>query len=614
MTRPSPRERTYYVVALALLILAVVVQRGGSQGGVPQHTLSEVGSYVLAGVAGVIGLLAYFSSRDVRSLVLGCALIGSGFLEGLHTLITAAPFIQDVPSWFEPYVVWSDLASRFYLGAGLLLAARFDARGKGISAPRVVATVVAGWFATIAILRFVPAGGRVFDAVMESAAGLLLAAALVLWLRRDRWRDDAFEHWMVLGLLFATAGQLFFSVQSSRLFDPAYMAMHLTKSVAYGCVVIAFFTAVYRAFRRVEELGQENEQILESAAEGIIGVDESGSIVFANPAASQMLGMATEDLIGSDHHPLFHHSLPDHTPNPVSECVIARTATKGRRTRSSDEIFWRKGGSAFPVELVAAPFTPRGRSGGAVVVFRDISERKALEEMKADFVSIVSHELRTPLTSMKGALSLIADGEGDNLSDAGRRMVEVAIQSSDRLVALVGDILDVEGLDSGRISIHPEPLELAALAQRAINEMAGLAIERGVRTELRSTAEVWVDADPNRMIQTFTNLLGNAYKFSPSGSTVVVEVLEYRSQGLVRISDQGRGIPGDELEAIFERFHQVDPGDGRKARGTGLGLAIARTIIGQHGGRIWAESELGAGSTFSFTLPLRDHATTEERV
>ena len=616
MTRPSQRERIYYVVALALLILAVVVERDGSQGGVPQHTLSEVGSYVLAGVAGVIGLLAYFSSRDLRSLVLGCTLLGAGFLEGLHTLITAAPFIQDVPSWFEPYVVWSDLASRFYLGAGLLFAASapFDDRTNNISAPRVVATVVAGLFATIAALRFVPAGGRAFDSVMESAAGLLLAAALVLWLRRERWREDAFEHWMVLGLLFATAGQLFFSVQSSRLFDQPYMVMHFVKSIAYGCVVVAFFTAVYRAFRRVEELGQENEQILESAAEGIIGVDESGSIVFANPAASQMLGIATEDLVGDDHHPLFHHSLPDGSPNPISDCLIARTATTGYRTRSSDEIFWRRDGSAFPVELVAAPFTPRGRSGGAVVVFRDISERKALEEMKSDFVSIVSHELRTPLTSMKGALSLIADGEGANLSDTGRRMVDIAIQSSDRLVALVGDILDVEGLDSGRISINPEPVELAALAQRAIGEMAGLALERGVRTELRSSQEVWVDADPNRIIQTFTNLLGNAYKFSPSGSTVVVEVLDYRSRGLVRISDQGRGIPGDELEAIFERFHQVDPGDGRKARGTGLGLAIARTIIGHHGGRIWAESKLGAGSTFSFTLPLLDRATTEEPV
>lgn len=147
-----------------------------------------------------------------------------------------------------------------------------------------------------------------------------------------------------------------------------------------------------------------------------------------------------------------------------------------------------------------------------------------------------------------------------------------------------------------------------------MSELGGLAIERGVRTELRSADDVWTEADPNRLIQTFTNLLGNAYKFSPQGSTVVVEVLDHRGEALVRISDQGRGIPADELEAIFERFHQVDPGGDRKERGTGLGLAIARTIVAQHGGRIWAESKLGAGSTFSFTLPLADRVTTEEHV
>ena len=570
---------------------------------VPQHTLSEVAAYVLAGLAGVIGLLAYFSRRDIRSLVIGCTFVGAASLESVHAYVTAAPFMDDLPSWLAAYAPWSEVGSRFFLGAGMVVASL--PRPPRPSAPKVVGIAVAGYLSTFVLLGLLPSPTGMLDTTIDLAAGALLAAALVAWINRSRSEGGGFERWIVYSLVIATVAQFLFALGSSEDFDTMFVAMHILKSVSFACALIAFFTTVYRAFHRVEELGQQNARILDSAAEGIIGVDETGLIVFANAASQQMLGLSETEMVGADHHALFHHSRVDGKRYRDEDCPIVTTARFGERARSSDEVFWRANGSAFPVELVAAPFTPHGHTGGAVVMFRDVSERKALEELKADFVSIVSHELRTPLTSMKGALSLLADDDDARLSDTSRRMVEVAIQSSDRLVRLVNDILDVEGLDSGRIRINKEHVELSPLIEKAADEMAGLAVETGVEIEITEMPTLWVEADPHRVIQVMTNLIGNACKFSPKGSRVTIEILVSDFDALVRVRDQGRGIPADKLEAVFERFHQVDPTDTREKGGTGLGLSIARGIVNQHGGRIWVESQPGAGSTFSFTLPLR---------
>lgn len=601
------RNRPYYVISFLLVVAAVLLPRSGTNGGVPEHTLTEVAAYVLAGLAGTIALLAYFSRRDLRSLVIGCTLVGAASLESVHAFVTAAPFMDELPGWLQSFMPWSELGSRFYLGVGMLAAAhpRFDGHGAPRITRAVVATAVAGYVGTFLVLSFVPTGGRALEISINISAGVLLAGALVAWSRRPSHEEETFDRWILFSLLFAAAGQLLFAAQSTRLFDPMFVADHALKSVSFSCALVAFFTTVYRAFRRVEELGQQNARILDSAAEGIIGVDERGRIVFANTAAQMMLRLPEEQMIGADHHNLFHHSHPDRTPYEASACPITLTADVGEASRSSDEVFWRSDGAAFPVELVAAPFEPHGRRGGAVVVFRDISERKALEELKSDFVSIVSHELRTPLTSMKGALSLIADEDDANLSATSRRMVQVAMESSDRLVHLVNDILDVEGLDSGRIKINKEHVELSPLIEKAVEGLAGLSAETGVHIEVMPAQQLWVDADPHRITQVMTNLIGNACKFSPSGARVDVEVLVSDYDALVRVKDRGRGIPADRLEAVFDRFHQIDASDRSDKGGTGLGLAIARGIVNQHGGRIWAESMPGQGSTFSFTLPLR---------
>lgn len=233
---------------------------------------------------------------------------------------------------------------------------------------------------------------------------------------------------------------------------------------------------------------------------------------------------------------------------------------------------------------------------------RDITEQQRVRRMQDEFVSVVSHELRTPLTAVKGSLALLQSGRLGDLDDRGRQMLDVAVTATDRLVLLVDDILDVERLQSAPPELQMEDMDLRDVVEQAIGAMGPVAGAHHVTLEAR-LAPVLVHVDRDRMLQVLTNLLSNAIKFSPVSGTVVVHGGTEGRRVAVRVSDQGRGIPADQLEPVFERFHQVDSSDRRDRGGTGLGLTICRMLVEQHGGEIWAESERGAGSTFTVALP-----------
>jgi len=233
---------------------------------------------------------------------------------------------------------------------------------------------------------------------------------------------------------------------------------------------------------------------------------------------------------------------------------------------------------------------------------QDITERYELERAKDEFTSVVSHELRTPLTSIRGSLGLLESGVLGELPEKGRRMVEIAVQNTDRLVRLINDILDIERINSGQIDMRPASCDSGELIARATESVSAIAAAAGV-TLVTDAAPLRLWADCDRVIQTLTNLVGNAVKFSPAGSSVRISCSRQDEEVLFEVCDEGRGVPAENLESIFERFGQVDASDSRKSGGTGLGLAICRSIVEQHGGRIWASSAPGAGATFSFLLP-----------
>ncbi|GGA15806.1 PAS domain S-box protein [Okeania sp. KiyG1] len=437
-----------------------------------------------------------------------------------------------------------------------------------------------------------------------------------------------------------------------------------------------------------EQLRYQHKLILDSAGEGICGIDILGKISFANPAAARMTGYTIKELVNSDwslitsgveegrsnkeevtrkkeegrsnkeegrRKKLMGTQTPTNCQHPVdggvlnpkekdkvnnkndkfsvqknnSDNQVTTTLKKGIVCQVTDEFFQRQDGSHFPVEYLSTPILEQGKIIGAVVTFKDITERQAVEQMKNEFISVVSHELRTPLASIHGALALLKSGLLNQAPERGNRMLNIAVANTDRLVRLINDILDLERLHSQQVTIVKQTCNIAELMLQTVNEMQPIAEDAGVNLSVRTVdAKLWGCAD--KLIQTLTNLLSNAIKYSPKGKTVWLTAskqvisdnftstvenkcakapacnIDHSYQVLIAVKDQGRGIPADKIESIFGRFQQVDASDSRQKGGTGLGLAICRSIVQQHQGKIWAESTLGEGSTFFVALPILD--------
>ncbi len=368
-------------------------------------------------------------------------------------------------------------------------------------------------------------------------------------------------------------------------------------------------TEQVRAEEKLRALIHQSESVLESVGDGIYRLDLAGRITVVNPAAAQMLGYKPNELLGRSFHELVQHTRADGTPNPVEECSILGSIKNLSTVRIANEIFWRKDGTSFPVEYVARPQigSAAGKQGGkdigVVVAFTDSTERSALDRMKDEFISTVSHELRTPLTSLRAALGLVTGGALATRPDKIRPMLEIAIGNTDRLIRLVNDILDIERISSGNSELHAAMFSAEALIERVI----GLQQAAAMKTSLRFTVQsdgVEVFGDPDRIQQALANLISNAIKYSPPGGEIILtacRIDEHEAQ--ISVRDHGRGIPANKLDSVFERFQQVDASDSRDLGGTGLGLAICRSILTQHGGRIWVTSPPGEGATFHFTLP-----------
>jgi two-component system sensor histidine kinase VicK len=367
-----------------------------------------------------------------------------------------------------------------------------------------------------------------------------------------------------------------------------------------------------RAEGRLRTLTRQSDSILESVGDGIYGIDLDGKVTVVNSAAAQMLGYKQEEMLGRNMHELIHHTRADGSPYASADSPIRKSLTNFATVRISNEIFWRKDGSCFPVEYVArpqidsqSPDSDGLKALGVVVAFTDTTERRALDRMKDEFISTVSHELRTPLTSLRGALGLLAGGALTSRPEKTQQMLEIAISNSDRLVRLVNDILDLERISSGKTELHSTMCSAEDLLRRA----ASVQQTRSPRPNIRiffaaHGVNVW--ADPDRILQTLNNLISNAIKFSPEGSEIHLTARNLdENEALIEVRDQGRGIPADKLEHIFDRFQQGDASDSRAMGGTGLGLAICRSIINQHGGRIWATSAPDQGTIFHFTLPTK---------
>jgi PAS domain S-box-containing protein len=365
--------------------------------------------------------------------------------------------------------------------------------------------------------------------------------------------------------------------------------------------------ALVKAKDAAERLRVHKEMILNSAGEGIFGLDAEGRVTFINPSAAGMLGRTVSSLIDAQLHRFLH---PHHSGE--SKLGLALCPTCGAAKRSGTTVFERSDGTHVPVEFTAARIDDASGTGGVVVTFRDITERRAVERLKDEFLSTVSHEMRTPLTSIRGALALLSTGALATLTPKGQRMIDIAVANSDRLTRLINDVLDVEKMQSGSVTVRRRPERIEELLSSSVEALQPLSERARVRLVLEcAPALLTVDAD--RILQMLANLLGNAIKFSPPCSVVTLSGEIAGPSYVIRVRDHGRGIPADQLEMVFARFHQVDASDSREHGGTGLGLPICRNIVTAHDGTIAASVPENGGTLFTVTLPLAVMASVVER-
>ncbi len=350
--------------------------------------------------------------------------------------------------------------------------------------------------------------------------------------------------------------------------------------------------------RQLREAMQRIAAIIDSAQDAFIAADQDGRISDWNPAAERMFGWTREEAVGKSYIELM---VPQRFRAQQEAALAAArgsdAASFGRRVQLA---LIRRDGD----ELVVEASISRPADALFTVFLHDISERRQVEEMKNEFIATVSHELRTPMTSIRASLSMLVDGGAGELPPDVQHLVNIAYQSSERLVRLVNDVLDIEKIEAGKMEFRSEDLPVAPLLEEAFNAVRGSAAQRPVALERHGDGRgLQVRGDHDRLVQVLVNLLSNAIKYSPQFNSVTLACAAVPKVVRLSVSDNGPGIPKEFRARVFEKFGQADSSDTRLKGGTGLGLAICRAIVEQHGGSIGFDTEEGRGTTFHVTLP-----------
>jgi len=344
------------------------------------------------------------------------------------------------------------------------------------------------------------------------------------------------------------------------------------------------------------------EQAIESARNGIVITDSllpDNPIVYANQAFIDMTGYSMEEVLGKNCR--FLQNVDRNQP----EIDMLRQSIKNGVPHLATLRNYKKDGSLFWNELSIAPVLD---DNGNVVKFigvqNDVTSRKEAERQVSEFYSVVSHELRTPLSSIRASLELINEGSAGEVSSDAARLVHIAMNNSQRLLKLIDNILDFKKMESGQFQLHLGSIISEEIISEVLLSLSQFADSADVRLTKGEVCHKTISADPNLIRQVLINLIGNAIKFSPPASTIVVTAHE-RPDGIrFLVSDEGPGIDPEDIDKLFTKFQQLDASDTRLQSGSGLGLAISKTIVELHGGKIGVDSTVGEGSTFWFSLPF----------
>ncbi|MBA3857160.1 MAG: hypothetical protein C0507_09665 [Cyanobacteria bacterium PR.3.49] len=347
----------------------------------------------------------------------------------------------------------------------------------------------------------------------------------------------------------------------------------------------------------MKEAAKKERAIIDNARDFICSVDSGGKFSAVNPASHAVLGHSPETLLGTH--------FADYVAESRETVLKLLSDLKTEGDTNPIELKMKKADGTVVHVLLSAHFSKE--EDAIFCVIHDITERRKAEMLKQEVMAMVTHDLRTPLSTLRHIFTFLETGKHGSLDQKGTDFVNAGGRNVDRLLTLVNDLLDVEKADSGQMSLEKAKVSLNECFDACVSSMSVFAESKGVKLDYIET-DLLVMADEERIDRILNNLVGNAVKFSAQGGKVTLSAEKSEEQGIsfatISVKDEGEGIPEDKLEHIFEKFQQVERRPESTEKGSGLGLAICRAFVQLHGGKIWAESKVGKGSDFKFTIPL----------
>lgn len=400
---------------------------------------------------------------------------------------------------------------------------------------------------------------------------------------------------IVLAAVFSktASGRLLFLMDNTkRLVEGSSLNPALTGSDELAVLDNSFHDMA----NRLENSRRKEQAIIQNASEVLCSLDRDWNFVDANPAAQKILGVNPEDLRGRS----LEQFLSQSDWKSTKDCLLEARANNNAINFENELII--ESGAKIPM-LWSVRWNEE--QGKVFCLARDITERKQLEKMRQEFVTMVSSDLRTPLSHLDSFLGKLTEGGFGNLNKDGSEQARKSMRNNKRLLELVNDLLNLDKLSSGQMDLKITECAAQDLSQRSIDAVAGFASKVGIKLVNRAD-DLTLDCDGDRVVQVLVNLIGNSVKFSPKGSEIICSAVPDTDKMIkFSVQDFGRGIPEAMCKSVFEKFKQVAKADATEKGGSGLGLAICKTIVECHGGEIGVDSELGKGSTFWFRIPQR---------
>jgi PAS domain S-box-containing protein len=352
----------------------------------------------------------------------------------------------------------------------------------------------------------------------------------------------------------------------------------------------------------LKESQEQMRLILDSAGEGIYGIDPEGHCTFCNPAALEMLGYRhLSDVLGKNMHYLAHSQKPDGSPYPLKDCPIFKSFGEGKGCHVMDEVFVRADGTFFPVEYRSYPMKRSGTVVGAVVSFTDITERKQVDDMKRDLISVVSHQLKTPVAEINGYVENLLEGLAGALLPKQREYLADMREIGMENYRLISDLLSLSKIERGIISVDLQPVQLSQLVDLSIRDYTSMIQRKGLDLILENTPkEITVLADRDKTVETLRNIINNALKCTDKGG-ITIQTGAQNGFGWIKVGDTGIGMTETVLKRLFKKDRIL--GAEASRAGAGLGLYIAKSFMELQKGDISVESEVGKGSSFCLKIP-----------